>query len=227
MPSFERVLTERRSIRAFDPARSVPRETILRALELAQQSPSNCNAQPWRVFVVGGSRCRRLREVLIEAVRRGEPADEPTTPAFTGKYRERQIACAVQLYTELGIGREDRQGRAQAELRNFEFFDAPHVAVLCMQESFGLGVALDVGIYLQSLLLAFEALGVSSCAQASLRRHATLVKQELEIEPTLRVMCGVSFGYALPGAPANRVQQARSPLEENVTLLGFDWLDRD
>jgi nitroreductase len=225
MPQFERVLTERRSIRAFDPARSVPRETILRALTLAQQSPSNCNAQPWRVFVVGGERCRRLRDVLVDAVEQAVPPDEATTPAFTGRYRELQVDCAVQLYTELGIDREDRPARARAELRNFEFFDAPHVAVLCMQESFPVGVAIDVGIYLQSLLLAFEALGVSTCAQASLRRYATLIKRELEIDPSLRVMCGVSFGYALPGAPVNRVRQARSGVEENVTLLGFDSLE--
>ena len=42
----------------------------------------------------------------------------------------------------------------RATLRNFEFFDAPHVAIVCMQKKFGVRVALDVGAYVQTLLLA-------------------------------------------------------------------------
>jgi nitroreductase len=69
--------------------------------------------------------------------------------------------------------------------------------------------------------LALQARGIGSCAQASLRSYANLIKSELGIPDELRVLCGVSFGYPVPDAPANRVHQARAPLSDNVVCLGF------
>jgi hypothetical protein len=221
MSGFDEVLSGRRSIRAFDPSRSVPISVLREVLELAQQAPSNCNAQPWRVFVAAGEHCERLRNRLYAAASNGAPVEEETTPAFVGGYRKLQIACAVELYRQIGVAREDISGRQRAAWRNFQFFDAPHVAVICMHRDFGLNVALDVGAYLQSFLLALQARGIGSCAQASLRSYANLIKSELGIPDELRVLCGVSFGYPVPDAPANRVHQARAPLSDNVVCLGF------
>lgn len=220
MLSFDQVVRERVSVRAFDPQRAVPEDVLRECLELARCSPSNCNAQPWHVFIVVGERCEQLRKALVHAATSGVAQDERATPDFVGVQRERQVACAVELYSRMGIERHDRPGRARAELRNFEFFDAPHVALLCMPEQFGIGVALDVGIYLQTLMLALQSRGVSSCAQASLRCYAGLIRSELQLPEGLRVLAGVSFGYPAPDAPVNRVRQARAALEQNVTFLG-------
>ncbi len=222
MTSFEQVVRQRHSTRAFDPARPVPEAQLLEVLELCRWTPSNCNAQPWRVFVVGGERCERLKRRLHATASSGTPVEENATPAFEGVHRQRQVACAVALYDKIGVARHDAEGRTRAALRNFEFFDAPHVAILCMDASFGVGVALDVGAYLQTFLLALAARGIASCAQASMRCYASVVKDELAIPDELRVMCGVSFGYELPEAAANQVRQSRAPLEQNVVLVGFD-----
>jgi nitroreductase len=219
MADFDDVVQRRRSIRAFDPNRPVPAALLREVFELAQRAPSNCNAQPWQVIVVSGERRDRLSRALVAAARAGQAPDEAATPSFAGAHRQRQIACAAALYEQIGVSREDREGRARASLRNFEFFDAPHLAVICMDRSFGLGVALDVGAYLQTFMLAAWSRGIGSCAQASLKSYASLVQQELEIPEHLRVLCGVSFGYELLGAAANRVVQARSPIDEHVTFL--------
>ena len=76
----------------------------------------------------------------------------------------------------MGVARGDRVGRMKAMLRNFEFFDAPHVAYVCMAQSFGIGVALDVGMYVQTLMLAMQSRGISSCAQAALRAFPDVVR---------------------------------------------------
>jgi hypothetical protein len=225
MASFEQVVEQRRSTRAFERGREVPISLLRGAFELAARAPSNCNAQPWQVVVASGARRDALSARLLAAARSGRPLDENPTPAFTGVHRRRQVACAVEYYDKLGVARQDKPGRDRAALRNFEFFDAPHVAVLCMDESFGLGVAIDVGAYLQTLLLALEARGVQSCAQASLRGYSTIVSEELELAQELRVLCGVAIGYAVPEAPANRVRQPRGTLHEHVTFVGFE--DRD
>jgi nitroreductase len=88
-----------------------------------------------------------------------------------------------------------------------------------MERRFGLGVALDVGMYVQNLLLALWARGVASCAQASLRMYPDVIRRELEIPGELRIMCGVSFGYEDPQIPANRTRQSREPIASNVTFL--------
>ncbi len=222
MASFEQVVRQRHSARAFDPARAVSSGELREVLELSGWAPSNCNAQPWRTFVVGGERCERLRQRLHGAASSGVPAEVNATPAFEGVYRKRQVACAVELYDKLGVTRQDREGRHNATLRNFLFFGAPHVAVLCMNQDFGVGVALDVGAYLQTFLLALSSRGISSCAQASIRCYESLVKEELEIPSDLRVLCGVAFGYELPHAVENEVRQPRAPLDENVRFIGFD-----
>lgn len=48
------LLRARRSVRAFNPERLVPRERLAQAVELAQLSPSACNRQPWRVHAYEG-----------------------------------------------------------------------------------------------------------------------------------------------------------------------------
>lgn len=213
-------LRSRRSVRGFFTDRPVPAALIRECLELAQHAPSNCNVQPWRVFLASGPGCQRLRQALSEAIAGGVvPNPEDPVDTFPDPYRRLQVDCAVALYREMGIDRGDHAGRFRALLRNFEFFDAPHVAIVCMERHYQLGVALDVGMWVQSFLLALWSRGIGSCAQASLRQYPDILRRELGIPENLRIMCGVSFGYEDPAVPANRCRQTREPLESNVVFL--------
>jgi nitroreductase len=220
MHDLDRTIRERRSVRGFLTDRLVPRHLICEALELAQRAPSNCNVQPWRVFIASGVGCERLRGVLRRAVVTGvAPAPDDPVDEFPGFYRRLQVDCAVALYKEMAVERHDQAGRQQAAARNFAFFDAPHVAIVCMEQHFKLGVALDVGMYAQTLMLALWARGVASCAQASLRMYPALIRRELAIPESLRILCGISFGYEDDSVPANRTRQRREPIETNVTFV--------
>ena len=220
MADLDATIRQRRSVRGFLPDRLVPRELLQQALEVAQHAPSNCNIQPWRTFVASGERCQQLRAALVAAATSGQtPAPEDPVDEFPGDYRRLQVECAMALYREMGIERQDHAGRLRALLRNFELFDAPHVAIICMEKRFGVGVALDVGMYVQNLLLALWARGVASCAQASLRMYPDVIRRELGIADELRIMCGVSFGYEDPQIPANRTRQSREPISGNVVFL--------
>jgi nitroreductase len=216
MYDLDQTIRDRRSVRGFL-QRPVPREALVEALGLAQQAPSNCNVQPWRVYIASGSVVEGLRTALMQAALSGEaPAMLAPIDDFFGPYREKQVACAVELYSKMGIERDDRAGRVNASLRNFEFFDAPHVAYVCMSKRFGIGVALDVGMYVQTLMLAMQSRGISSCAQASLRAYPELVADHLGIPEDEQILCGLSFGYEDPEVPANRTRQPRDPIESNV-----------
>ena len=125
----------------------------------------------------------------------------------------------MALYNEMGVARDDGAGRLAALLRNFQLFDAPHVAIVCMEKEYGLGVAMDVGMYVQNLMLAMWSRGIGSCAQAALRLYPDVIRQHLEIPDTLRILCGMSFGYEDESVAANRCRQTRDPIDNNVRFL--------
>ena len=146
--SLADALRSRRSVRGFLD-KPVPEETLKAIFELAQLAPSNCNIQPWKVFVASGEVRDELRRRMVEKVTAGvpmEPDFEPNAGKFSGVYRQRQVDCAVELYNNMGIARDDKPGRMRAQLRNFELFDAPHVVFIGMEREFGPTVALDVGM---------------------------------------------------------------------------------
>ncbi|MDC0662981.1 nitroreductase [Marinobacter sp. SS21] len=210
---------QRHSVRGFRPD-PVPADTLQRVFEQAQQAPSNCNTQPWKVLVASGALRDSLRQGFLDRARAGLPQtpDFSYVGTFEGDYRTRQVACAVALYGEMGIERGDREGRLRAARRNFEFFDAPHVAFLCMDRSFGATIAVDVGIYVQTLMLAMQANGIGSCAMGSLRAYPDLVRDAFGVDDRLGVLFGLCFGYEDPGVAANRTRTDRESVSDAVVF---------
>src|SRR5262245_56379529 len=129
--TLEEALLGRRSVRGYLPT-PVPKDVLEQVFTWAQRTPSNCNIQPWKVFVASGAARDRIRAKLVERILGGVPMspDYDYPGKFEGEYRKRQVDCAVAMYSAMGIGREDSAGRAKASLRNFELFDAPHVAFI-------------------------------------------------------------------------------------------------
>lgn len=215
--TLEQALYERRSVRGFRDE-PVPRSTLEEVFALAQRTPSNCNVQPWKVFVASGEVRDELRRRMVERASTGEPVrpDYDELPRFQGVYRERQVDCAVALYNNMGVARDDKEGRQRAALRNFELFDAPHVAFFGMEREFGVTVALDVGMYLQSLWLAMTAYGIGACAQGSMRYYPDDVREVFGEPDSTAILCGMSFGYEDPNVAANKTRVDRAPLGESV-----------
>ncbi|MCG2581614.1 MAG: nitroreductase [Marinobacter sp.] len=216
MPLIDAVTT-RRSIRGFLPE-SVPQEVLEHVFEIAQQAPSNCNTQPWKAYVASGETKENLRRKFLARQQNGVPGnpDFSYVSRFDGDYRTRQVECAVALYNEMGITRDDKEGRLRAVRRNFEFFDAPHIVFLGMEREFGATIALDVGIYAQTLMLTMQAFGISSCAMGSMRTYPDLVRETFELDDQTGILLGISFGYEDPEVDANRTQTVREPLNNSV-----------
>ncbi|MEY1663134.1 nitroreductase [Isoalcanivorax beigongshangi] len=219
--SLEQAILNRRSVRGYR-ADPVPADTLDAIFRLAQQAPSNCNIQPWKVYVASGATRDALRERMVEKASQGVMInpDFDHLPNFEGVYRQRQVDCAVELYGNMGIDRGDKIGRAKAALRNFELFDAPHVAFIGMERHFGVTVALDVGMYIQTLMLAMTAYGVGSCAQGALRYYPDQVREEFGLPDSEAILCGISFGFEDQQVAANRTRVGREPLSANVTFKG-------
>jgi len=214
-------ITSRRSTRGFLPDQ-VPQDVMQHVFEIAQQAPSNCNTQPWKVFVASGEVKDRLRDQLVERLEQGVPGqpDFPYVSRWEGEYRQRQVDCAVALYNEMGIARDDKEGRHLAIRRNFELFDAPHIVFLGMNRDFGATISLDVGIYAQTLMLTMHAFGIGSCAMGSMRAYPELVREAFGLGEDTGILLGISFGYEDPDVDANRTRTVREPLSNAVIFKG-------
>lgn len=214
-------IAKRYSARAFRPE-PVPRERLERVFAAAQRAPSWCNIQPWRVVVTAPPLTDRLRERLLAAT--SSEAAEPDF-SFPMEYPEPYLghrrACGGALYQAMGIQRGDGEGRKRAWLRNYELFGAPHAAIVAMDRRWALYAAIDVGVWLGTLLVALTAEGLSACAQASLAAYPAALRELLPIRPEEGVLFGMSIGVEDGADPVNQFRTDRAPLDANVQFVGF------
>ncbi len=215
--SINEVVQSRVSCRGFkaDPVESSLLRDIFTA---AQQSPSNCNVQPWQVIVVSGKKKDELKNKLIQTVMtQGKPnPDFNWKVGYEGVHRDRQFGSANALYSAMDIGREDKGKRQIAMLKNWAFFDAPHVAFFTMDKYLDIMGAVDIGIYAQTLTLLLKEQGISSCMQGALGQFPDPVKAMFELPEERGILFGMSFGYADETAPANAARTVREDLDTSV-----------
>lgn len=218
--NFEAVLRARRSVRGFLP-QALPHELIEHVAGLAAGAPSNCNTQPWKVYIVSGEVRARLARDIGAAMRAGRMnPDLPYDGRYAGAYRARQHEAAHALYSAMGVAREDAGARAAAFMRNFDFFGAPHAAFFFLPEGFGLREAADLGMCAQTFMLALTAHGIASCPQTALSFHAELVRAAVGAPAGEVLLFGISFGYEDPAASANAARVGRAPLHETFSFVG-------
>lgn len=218
MDLFDAIAT-RRSVRGFRPD-PVPRETLERLFAAAQQAPSWCNIQPWRVWVATGAGRDRLIAAMQEEFVSGTPAPDVPFPAdYPPPYDRHRKECGKALYEAMGVARGDSAGRLDAWRRNFLAFDAPVVALCGIDRRFGLYAALDVGCWLQTLLLAATAEGLATCAQAALATYPGAVRRVLDVPEDVALLFGIAIGVEDAAVAANACRTTRSPVGDNVVFV--------
>jgi nitroreductase len=214
------LLEKRYSVRAYldTPVEEMLLETIFRQ---AQSAPSNCNVQPWQTCVVSGHKKDLLKNDLISAVMSGTSPnpDFNWLPKYEGIHRDRQFSSANALYTSIDVTREDKKGRQLAMLRNWSFFDAPHVAFFTMDKYLDIMGAVDLGIYAQTLSLIMSEHGLSNCMQGALGQFPDPVKKALNLPKERGILFGMSFGYADEAAPVNRTRTEREDISNAVNFF--------
>jgi nitroreductase len=216
---LERAWTERYSARAFRPE-PIDRATLTQLFAAAQRAPSWCNVQPWHVAVTEPPKTQALAGAMVAAAKSGIPhADLPFPLEYPPPYKERRVACGATLYRAMGIARDDKAGRYDAWLRNYVFFDAPHVAIVSCDRRLGPYVYIDVGVWLGYLITAATALGIDHCPMASVAAYPEALRANLPIPETNVILFGIALGHADPGAAANQGRTTREPVEANVTFV--------
>ncbi len=220
---LSRLLAERYSCRSYRPD-PVPRPVIEQMLSIAQMSASWCNSQPWQVIVTEGQGTERFRTALFDramadTAAHGVPATQPDFPfpdAYRGVYKDRQREVGWQLYDSVGITYGDRAASGKQALENFRLFGAPHALIVTSPRDLGTYGAIDSGLYIGSVLLAAQSLGLGMIPQAALATYAPLMREHFGIPDDRMVVLGASFGYAEEAHPANSFRSRRAAIGDAV-----------
>jgi nitroreductase len=224
MQHISQLISQRRSHRSFQQT-PVSKETVLELLRTAGASPSSSNMQPWKVYALSGASKDKLCHATMAFAMThptGGATDIDIYPnPLPQPWYERRRECGEKLYETLGISREDKRGRAMQAGKNLTFFGAPVGMIITIDEALCPSQLIDIGIFLQSLMLCAEEMGLATCPQASWAMWAEVVHSTLAIPSNERVIVGMALGYPNDDK-INSLKQNRLAIEEFATLRGFD-----
>ena len=220
----DQVITSRRSIRAFLPT-AVDHEDIRALLEVAARAPSGSNTQPWKVYVVTGDKLKQLSNRILDAHNDAELAKSHQEEynyypvKWIAPYLERRRKVGWDLYSLLGLGRENKQGMHAQHGRNYAFFDAPVGLIFTIDRVMEQGSWLDYGMFLQNVMLAARARGLDTCPQAAFTQYHQLITEVLALPDNEMLVCGMSLGYADTSKIENTLLTDRASVNEFVQFV--------
>ncbi len=222
---FDEVILGRRSIRGYklDP---VPRVLIEEILTLAMRAPSSMNTQPWNFYVITGEPLNRIRAGNTERMIAGVPQSREfrTGQAFAGPHRDRQVGVAKQLFSAMGIARDDADARQDWVLRGFRQFDAP-VCVIITYDRVCDGsddTPFDCGAVATALVNAAWSRGLGAVINSQGIMQSPVVREHAGIADDQIIMKSIALGWPDESFPANAVVSERKSVQEASVFVGFE-----
>jgi nitroreductase len=213
---FLSVITRRHCKRAFLD-RPVSREVLEHVLTAAGHAPSPRNTQFWQVAVLMGEARAELSRRLCAALDSGGQYEHDYTnrPSPMGTtYEQRAFAWGAEFYGAMGINREDSTARRDVERRNLCFYGAPVGMIFHLPRNAVEGTFLEMGFFLQNVMLGLVSSGLGSCPQYSVARYADILREFLGLGTDRLVVCSLSVGHVDEAAPINRFYPRRAALSE-------------
>ena len=212
------IINSRKSIRAFLD-RPVDNKVIKEMLKKASQAPSGGNLQPWKIYVINSN----SMDKFINFQKNWKGKEEPPYPIYPENlkepYRTSRYEVGEEMYSLLGIKREDKVGRLNQMLKNFDFFGAP-VGLFCfVDKQMGLPQWSDLGMFLQTFMLLAVDQDLDTCAQESWSLKQNCVKTFLKVPEEYLLFCGMAIGYANKDSKINKLQTSRRPIDDWATFI--------
>lgn len=210
-------ITSRRSTRAFLPT-PVAREDIEAILKVAARAPSGTNTQPWKVYVLTGESRKRLSDAVLKTYLDPELSQQHAEEyhyyprQWVSPYIDRRRKVGWDLYSLLGLGRENKAGMQAQHGRNYKFFDAPVGLIFTIDRILELGSWLDYGMFLQNIMVAARGRGLDTCPQAAFTQFHKVIAEVLNLPDSEQVVCGMSLGFADPDKTENTLVTEREPV---------------
>ena len=211
-------VNSRRSIRAFT-KKSIDNNIISKLLEQSARAANGGNLQPWRVFVLN-------HESMTNFLNFQASWDKPEVPGYDiyplnlkEPYRTSRYQLGEQMYSLLGIERDDKDARIAQVMKNFEFFGAPAAIFCFVDRQMGPPQWSDLGMFLQTFMLLAQAQGIDTCAQEAWAMKNDSVSEFVGSHEDEMLFCGVAIGYRDKNALINKLQSERRPINEWAKFL--------
>ena len=214
--AVDAAITSRRSIRAFLD-KPVDKDEIARILDVAARAPSGTNTQPWKVHVLMGGARERLSQAILAVnadpqQARTHAEEYPYYPReWVAPYIDRRRKVGWDLYSLLGLTRDNKAGMAAQHARNYAFFDAPVGLIFTIDRILEQGSWLDYGMFLQNIMVAARARGLDTCPQAAFTQYHRIIADQLALAANEMVVCGMALGWADPLKIENTLRTEREP----------------
>ncbi|MBI5251596.1 MAG: nitroreductase [Desulfomonile tiedjei] len=208
----------RRSVRAFldEP---ISTETLEQVLADAGRAPSAINMQPWEIHMVLGEERKRLSRRLLRSFKENALTCGPgTTKPVPEKFMIRARECADQMLPL--IQKMGADFKAYVNEGSLDFYGAPAVALIFVDDCFPPDRMVDAGSFLGYLVLAASAHGLASCPIGLVRSYQDEIKDHLNVPETKNLAISVALGKPDLTAPINEFRSARAELREFVR-----WID--
>lgn len=222
--AVDAAIASRRSLRAFLPT-PVPRAAIEAILEVASRAPSGTNIQPWKVTVLTGDALTSLSDKILaahndpEAFAAHREEYDYYPKKWESPYIERRRKVGWDLYSLLGLSRDNKAGMHAQHGRNYAFFGAPVGMMFTIDRVLELGSWLDYGMFLEAVMVGARARGLDTCPQAAFNKFHRIIAEHIGIPDSETLVCGMSLGYADMTKIENSLVTEREPIANFVRFL--------
>ena len=208
----------RQSIREYL-KKPVDSSLIKEILEKSARAANGGNLQPWQIFVINKESMADFLKQQSEWTEAEPPAYDIYPPKLKEPYRTSRYELGEQMYSLLGIEREDKEGRFMQVLKNFEFFGAPAAIFCFVDKQMGPPQWSDLGMFLQTFMLLAQEAGLDTCAQEAWSIKQESVSDFFNVDNETMVFCGMAIGYKDPEATINKLRSERRPIDEWATFV--------
>ena len=120
-----------------------------------------------------------------------------------------------------GIERHDADARRRHLRDNLRFYGAPTEMIFHLPAGAPPGSFLELGFFVQNVMLGLVASGLGSCPQSSVAGYAEAIREELDLGADRLVVCGLAVGYPDESAPVNGFHPRRADVADFA-----QWHDR-
>lgn len=215
------IINNRKSVRAFT-NKNVDYKLIEKIIDNAKNCATGGNMQPWNIAIIAENSKKELSRKLCAAYDnkvKPNPDYNYYPEANFEPYTLRRHQSGMSVYEAIGINFNDKNSWddiVKLGRRNYDFFGAKIGLIFYADKRLTEGANLDIGMFMQNIILLAEYFNLSSCPQASIANYPDIIREHLNLKNNMKIICAMGLGYADKKAKINNVLAKKASLEDFI-----------
>lgn len=213
---FNDVINNRKSIRSFDPHKTVSAELIKKIITSAQRTPSWTNSQPWRVYVATGETLASIKADHLERTQNKVKGNSDLAVIHRADWGQTMAENSRVWNAEISDYLGEAGLAAFSDLQ-MHLFNAPAVIYLTVERKVSPWMIYDMGAFSQSILLAAANEQVDTIPAYEIAKYPDAIRKIVGIPDNEVIIGGIAMGYRSDGM-INQFHAKRSALDHFLTI---------